>query len=97
MENNDLQSWATSFELLNRALGCLKQVKELLPSGSQKQDIERTLADAERSLQLAAAKEADSLGYHLCRCDFPPQIMLQNGAKPKCAKCGREEDLSYCG
>ena len=80
--------------LFKDAISVAKGAKDLLPSGGQKDAIEKSLDAAERATQLAEAQIAQALGYHLCQCTFPPQIMLSTGYKgdserfecPKCKK-----------
>lgn len=61
--------------------------------GSQKTSVEESLAQAEKTGQLAEAQIAKALGYHLCHCSFPPQIMLTIGYDEhgreqfRCPKC----------
>ena len=77
MESQDVyEHIKTAFVVLKGALGLAKDVKDLLPAGKQKQLIESKLEAAEKESGLAEAQLAQSLGYHLCRCMFPPQIML---------------------
>jgi len=88
----------TTFDALRSAMGLLKDAKELLPSGDQRhQAISQALATAESSSKIAEAEIAKSLGFELCKCEFPPTPMLTVGelnGRPKtgpvfeCPKCG---------
>ena len=53
-----------------------KEAKDLLPDGNQKEEISKKIEDSERDLALAEASTAKDLGYDLCQCTYPPQIML---------------------
>jgi hypothetical protein len=89
----DLNSLGKSFELLRSAMGVMRDAKELLPDGAKKTEVELQIVQAERAAQLAEAQLAQSLGYHLCKSTFPPQIMLKvshAGVQEtfSCLKCG---------
>jgi hypothetical protein len=87
-----------TFDALRSAMGLLKDAKELLPPGDQREvAITQALATAESSSQIAQAEIAKALGYELCKCEFPPTPMLTVGSlsgRPKtgpvyeCPKCG---------
>lgn len=83
----------TGFQLFKDAIGWAKNAKDKLPDGSQKTSVEESLAQAEKTGQLAEAQIAKALGYHLCHCSFPPQIMLTIGYDEhgreqfRCPKC----------
>lgn len=83
-------------DLLRGALGLAKDVKEALPAGGSGKAIEHSLEQAERQIQLAEAQIAQALGYPLCHCTFPPQIMLFTLRQRymdiyECPKCGRSD------
>jgi hypothetical protein len=69
----------TGFDTLRTAFGLVKDVQQALPSGETKEIAGRTLEEADKQLRLAEAEIAKALGYHLCRCEFPPTPMLQIG------------------
>jgi hypothetical protein len=86
----------TTFDALRSAIGLLKDAKGLLPPNDQAA-VSQALAVAESSSRIAEAEIAKSLGYELCKCEFPPTPMLtvgQLGGRPKmgpayeCPKCG---------
>ena len=69
----------------------------MLPKGDKRDKAELEIAAAERSLKLSEAVAARSLGYKLCQCEFPPNIMLSAGYHPrhdkeiyKCPKCDNQ-------
>jgi hypothetical protein len=66
-------------DLLKAAIGLAKDTKDLLPESDNKNALTAGLESAERSTVLAEAQIAKSLGYQLCQCTFPPQIMLSVG------------------
>lgn len=74
---NELKS---AFDLFRSAIGLAKDAKDLLPTGTATREaITSSLNQAERAGQLAEAQIAQALGYRLCQCVFPPQIMLSIG------------------
>jgi len=80
--------------LLNSALSILKQIKDMLPSGTRKAEAESKIKEAEINLASAQAQIAQGLGYQLCKCSWPPQIMLsigyvEYGEKFQCPVCKR--------
>jgi len=74
------------------AVTILKGLRDLIPNGKQKDDIDAKIKDAEKALRTAEAAAAKDLGYHLCRCTFPPQIMLYQAARKAhaCPACPNE-------
>ena len=64
------------FQAGKDALGLLKDSYALLPKGPQRDQAVAKIAHAEESLNRADVALAKSLGYTLCQCTFPPQIML---------------------
>lgn len=83
-------------ELSKNLISLVKDVSSILPDGSEKESIERQLKAAERELKIAEASTAKELGYELCQCTFPPQIMLFTGKEKtyKCPSCGHEVNKS---
>jgi hypothetical protein len=73
-------------------LGIFKQVRDILPEGSKKKEIDEALQKAEEQWKLAKSKMAQGLGYPLCRMHFPPGIMLDaDGRNWKCPECDKEK------
>ena len=68
-----------AFDMFRTAIGLAKEVKDALPEGNKKKSIEESLEAADRAVKIAEAEIAKSLGYTLCQCTFPPQIMLSMG------------------
>jgi hypothetical protein len=89
----DIGAMKQALGTLGTALGILKQAKELLPAGPERDEFTETLEQAERKLKLAESQAAQALGYELCRKHFPPEIMLSEDEMIwKCPKCGNEKD-----
>jgi hypothetical protein len=72
------------------ALESLKIAKSLLPAGEKADKVQAQIDKAEADLLQAQAVTAKTLGFRLCRCEFPPPIMLwdKNRRKSVCQKCG---------
>jgi hypothetical protein len=73
----------SGISLLSDAIGLVRKTKDLLPESQDKEAIEQSLAQADNASKLAEAQIAQALGYTLCKCTFPPQIMLSSGYKLK--------------
>lgn len=72
------------------ALGLVKETKDMIPDGAAKEQIAKEIDRSEQALALAESATAKALGYDLCKCTFPPQIMLYDHALRSnvCPKCG---------
>jgi len=70
-----------ALSLFSSALSAIKATKDLLPDSKEKEAASLSLEVAERAASLAEADIAKALGYQLCQCTFPPQIMLSKGDK----------------
>ena len=69
----------SGLDTVRTALGTLKDAKELLPSGKQKEEITGALEQATDQIKAGEAALASALGYSLCRCSFPPVPRLLFG------------------
>lgn len=90
MEPGDISGWVTA------AMGALDLMRsgwQLLPRGDKKDELEARVRKAEDALQISSVKLAKALDYKLCRCTFPPQIMLWNNEKQTnvCSLCNNED------
>lgn len=72
----NLQELSLGIAALNSALDGIRKVRDLLPANKRRDEIDEGIAEAERNTKLAEAQIAQALGYQLCRCKFPPIIML---------------------
>ena len=91
----DFESIKIGIGLFHEALDSLKALKDFLPKGTNREQAESKLADAERQIALGESQLAASLGYKLCKCAFPPTIMLRTGLVDgrenfTCHKCGAD-------
>jgi len=70
---SDIQGW---MGVLRDAVSLLRQGRDLLPSGPKRDEIEAKIRQIEEAMARSDARLAKDLGYPLCECTFPPQIML---------------------
>ena len=89
----DIPAFISALELAIKAISLFKKAKDSLPNGKEKDAIEKSLDEAEKAFRLAELKTAQEFGYQLCKCTWPPQIMLSIGYEEynenfKCPKCG---------
>jgi len=90
----DIISLKTALDVMHSVISTFKDIKDLLPSGSKKDNVKIAIVDAERRLRLAEAQIAEGLDYPLCRCTFPPQIMLYDSGNKRyvCSVCNNAEE-----
>lgn len=90
----DIISLKIALDVMHNVISTFKYIKDLLPSGSEKDNIKMAIVDAERRLRLAEAQIAEGLDYPLCRCTFPPQIMLYDSDSKRyvCPICNNTEE-----
>ena len=90
----ELKTLSEGINALRSLVSTIKSIIEMLPK-KDKEKASQQLAEVEEKLQVAQAQIAKNLGYELCRCTWPPQIMLligeaEYGERFRCPKCGRE-------
>lgn len=89
-----MNSVKVGLSMFSEALGLVKKTQDLLPDSAEKDAIDKSLEEAGKASKLAEAQIAQALGYKLCQCTFPPQVMLSIGYKEhieefKCSKCDK--------
>jgi hypothetical protein len=72
----DIDSLSKGIGLVSTTIAALKALKDLIPSGSKRQDVEQKLEEAEKSLKIAEAEIAKGFNYQLCQRHFPPGILV---------------------
>jgi len=72
----DIDALAKGIGLFGSAVTTAKQLVDLLPDGSKKDEAAATLERAEREFKIAEAEAARKLNYEICHDHFPPEIML---------------------
>lgn len=88
----------TSLQLGKEALSYAKKITDLISNKSEKKAVAQKLEKAEKAFKIAETELAINLGYEICRCTWPPQIMLEMEADEdkkgfKCPKCGKLEEI----
>jgi hypothetical protein len=85
-----------ALQMFSKAIVLAKDGVILLPEGQAKTTFAHSVDAAARAHALAENQIAESLGYQLCRCTFPPQIMLSTGYNSeghtesyRCPRCAR--------
>lgn len=75
-------------------LDIFKTLVGLLPKGPDADAARQRLEQADKALRASEAQLARALGYKLCQCTFPPQIMLwkQESQMVICPNCGNGHD-----
>lgn len=93
---NILEAYTKGMASLNGTIKLLKSAKEQLPNEEQRTLIEKKISEAEHTLQLGNAEIGQSLGFQLCQCTWPHQVMVslgysedQNREQFKCRNCGK--------
>jgi hypothetical protein len=87
----EIETFAAALGLLKSAIGLAKDANDLAADSPKRKAAGVALAQAEQQLRLAEGRAAQSLGYDLCQCTFPPQIsLLQSDGSKRCPKCGRD-------
>ena len=77
--NEAMESVKIGLSLFSEAIGLVKKTNDILPESDNKESVEKSLNEASKAVRIAEAQIANALGYNLCKCTFPPQIMLFNG------------------
>jgi hypothetical protein len=96
MSDGLFQDVAEYIRLSKDGLDLIKGAWSLLPKGEKRDEAEHKLRAAEEALKRSDAALAQKLGYELCQCTFPPQIMLWNevGKEKACPKCGHKNTFN---
>jgi hypothetical protein len=82
--------WMTYLTAAKTALDIIKGVRSQLPKGPEADKAQQQIEKAEAALKTSEAELAKSLGFQLCKCSFPPPIMLWSAAERTniCPACG---------
>ena len=76
-----MESVKIGLSLFSEAIGLARKTQEILPESEDKVAIGKSLMEADKAVKFAEAQIAQALGYNLCKCTFPPQVMLSKGYK----------------
>ena len=99
MAISDLSDYLTATKAV---IDIFKSIKSELPQGPKADESQEQIERAENALKAAEAQLAKELGYQLCQCTFPPQIMLSTGRHPvhdneifKCPACQKQKPSEH--
>lgn len=88
-----IEAFGLAIKYVKDAFDVAKNIKELLPDSAEKRSAIEALEQAEKNFKIAEAHAAKELGYPICKCTWPPQIMLQKKMYHfKCDLCSTEVD-----
>jgi hypothetical protein len=75
------------------AINEFKGIRDKLPAGKQRDEINEKIKRAEDLLSRADTELAQKLGFELCKCAFPPKIMLWDESQSAsiCSSCGHRK------
>jgi len=92
----DIAVFTSAINYFKEALSLVKDVKDILPDGIKKDAAKTAIDHAEREFKIAEGKAAIEFGYPICRCDFPPPIMLETAKDYifRCPTCGKTVDTT---
>ena len=92
----DISKFVEGLGIAKGAVELLNSAKDLLPDSPKKEAAAQSLRLAEQTFRIAETQAAEELGYHLCRCTWPPQIALRelSGAQ-RCPACQRDTNEDY--
>ena len=76
------QDVAEYFAAGKSAIEIFREIRGLIPSGRKRDELDAQIERAERAFRLSEAAAAKALGYELCQCKFPPEIMRSVGYHP---------------
>lgn len=89
----------TALQLGREAFSFSKDlIKETVPESPNKVKAEEKFEEAEKAFRIAEANAARDLGYSICRCTWPPQIMLRIAGNEEveiseCPNCHQRENI----
>ena len=96
-----LEAFTKGLTLLKEAIGLVHSANDQLPAGEPQKAIQQKVEEAERLIQVGHATVGESLGFQLCHCTWPPQVMASNGYSEEtqveqftCPNCGKSVSLT---
>ena len=83
-----------SLTAISTVLSIVKEGKSLAPESPEAKELTSQLKPLEENLKKLEAEVAERLGYELCKCTFPPQIMLfvKESNSDVCPSCDHSID-----
>ena len=96
-----LEAFPKGLTTLKEAIGLVHSANDQLPIGEPQKAIQQKVEEAERLIQAGHAAVGQSLGFQLCHCTWPPQVMASNEYSEEthveqftCPNCGKSTSLS---
>jgi len=96
-----LEAFTKGLTVLKEAISLVHSANDQLPAGEPQKAIQQKVEEAERLIQVGHASVGQSLGFQLCHCTWPPQVMASSGYSEKtqveqftCSNCGKSLSLS---
>jgi hypothetical protein len=96
-----LEAFTKGLTVLKEAIGLVHSANDQLPAGESQKAIQQKVEEAERLIQRGHAGVGESLGFQLCHCTWPPQVMASSKYSKEthvelftCPKCGKSVSLS---
>ena len=92
-----VEAYTKGMTAVQGALEGLKTAKDKLPKGEDRETVVKKIEEVEHAILHAKAEMGESLGYVLCPCTWPAQVMAPvdpSGKGPrdllKCPNCGKQ-------
>ena len=96
-----LEAFTKGLTVLKEAIGLVHSANDQLPAGESQKAIQQKVEEAERLIQAGHATVGESLGFQLCHCTWPPQVMASTGYTKEthveqftCPNCKKSVSLS---
>ncbi len=96
-----LEGYTKGLTTLKEAIGLVHSANDQLPTGEPQKAIQQKVEEAEWLIQAGHAAVGQSLGFQLCHCTWPPQVMASSAYDDAthveqftCPNCGKTISLS---
>jgi len=96
-----LEAFTKGLTILKEAINFVHSANDQLPAGEPQKAIQQKVEEAERLIQVGHATVGESLGFQLCHCTWPPQVMGSSGYSEEthveqftCPNCGKSVSLT---
>ncbi|HSF08743.1 MAG TPA: hypothetical protein VLA60_04975 [Nitrospirales bacterium] len=73
-----LEAFTKGLTTLKEAIALVHSANDQLPAGEPRKAIQQKIEEAERAIQVGHAAMGQSLGFQLCHCTWPPQVMASS-------------------
>ena len=92
-----VEAYTKGMTAVQGALDGLKAARDKLPEGKDKEAVVKKIEEVEHAILHAKAELGESLGFVLCQCTWPAQVMVpvapsENAERDllKCPNCGKQ-------